>query len=103
MFTQQIENIFHVLGRHIFNLLILNEKGVFSMRVKICSIMLFLLLASGTLCFGTAEKAEAAPFAFAPDPQYTFKNALDGDSVIHDFIIQNKGTAELKIERVQTG
>ena len=73
------------------------------MRVKICSIMLFLLMVSGTLCFGADEAAKELPFAFAPEPEYKFTSALDGDEVIHDFILQNKGTAELKIERVQTG
>jgi hypothetical protein len=65
--------------------------------------MLILLMASGTLCFGAAEEAKDVPVAFAPEAEYKFTSALDGDEVVHDFIILNKGTAELKIERVQTG
>ena len=89
------------------------------MKFKTCLIIIALLLFSGGFCFGAAdekagEKTETAkqeitedakdgPVVFAPEPVFTFESALDGDQVLHDFVIENKGTAELKIERVKTG
>ena len=32
-----------------------------------------------------------------------FSEVLDGTNVVHDFVIQNKGTATLKVDRVKTG
>lgn len=89
------------------------------MRIKTCLTIIALLLFTGALCFGAAdeqnkEKKETtkkeisgdvknAPAVFAPEPVFTFESALDGDQVLHDFVMENKGTAELKIERVKTG
>jgi hypothetical protein len=38
-----------------------------------------------------------------PESRYTFPTVLDGTEVTHDFVIQNKGDAELVIEKVRTG
>lgn len=42
-------------------------------------------------------KAEAAQSTFQFDP------ILEGEEVVHDFILRNTGTAELVIENVKTG
>jgi len=34
---------------------------------------------------------------------YKFDPVLEGTEITHDFIVQNKGTAPLKIETVRTG
>lgn len=50
------------------------------------------------------EKAHvAAPLAHVPQKKFTFPSTLDGANVVHDFIIQNKGDAPLKITKVRTG
>ncbi len=43
------------------------------------------------------------PLAFFPVNKYEFEPVVDGTHVLKDFILQNKGTAELKVERVKTG
>ena len=40
---------------------------------------------------------------FFPEPSYQFDSAVDGSDVLHDFVIMNKGTDILKVEKVKTG
>ena len=54
-----------------------------------------------TVCFGTED--QSSPTAFFPETSYQFAPVLDGGKVVHEFILQNKGTATLKVERVKTG
>ncbi len=49
-----------------------------------------------------AAKDESAPVAFFPEKIFEFAPVLGGKEVIHDFVIQNKGGALLKIEKVKT-
>ncbi len=51
----------------------------------------------------TAEADPAAPVAYIPQKVFSFPSTMDGASVVHDFIIQNKGDAPLKITKVRTG
>ena len=44
-----------------------------------------------------------APAVFFPETDYAFDPVVDGVSVIHDFVVYNKGDGLLKIERVRTG
>ena len=43
------------------------------------------------------------PVAFLPEQIFEFEPVLEGAVVIHDFIIENKGTAPLVIHKVRTG
>ena len=52
---------------------------------------------------GLATEDQARPSAFFPETRYECSAVLDGTKVVHDFVIQNKGTATLKVERVKTG
>jgi hypothetical protein len=72
------------------------------MKSKPVLLMFLLVVLSAGLCFGSSEQGKK-PIAFAPEPVFEFQPVLDGDEVIHDFIIKNTGTDELKIDRVQTG
>jgi hypothetical protein len=51
----------------------------------------------------TAENGTPAPAAFAPEAIYEFDPVLDGEEIVHDFVIQNRGNAELNITKVRTG
>lgn len=51
--------------------------------------------------FGAQDPS--SPSAFFPETSYEFPAVLDGAKVEHEYIIQNKGTATLKVERVKTG
>lgn len=47
--------------------------------------------------------AGKGPEAVLPQPEYDFGTALEGNTVVHDFVIQNKGDEPLIIHRVRTG
>jgi hypothetical protein len=50
----------------------------------------------------TANGAENSSEAFIQDTDYEFSMVLDGSKITHEFVIQNKGDAILKIEKVKT-
>ncbi|MBW2569319.1 MAG: hypothetical protein JRD93_12665 [Deltaproteobacteria bacterium] len=52
---------------------------------------------------GSEKETQKFPSIYVPSGIYEFKPVLEGDEVIHDYILQNKGTAPLKIERVKAG
>ena len=70
-------------------------KGLSAFTVTI-GIMLF-------TSFGFSARADSEPSAFFPQTLYEFSAVLDGAEVVHEFVIQNKGAAPLKIEKVSTG
>ncbi len=43
------------------------------------------------------------PVVFFPQTRYEFAPVLDGEKVVHDFVIQNKGSQTLSVQRVKTG
>jgi hypothetical protein len=59
------------------------------------------LTLSAAVGFGTQD--DAGPKAFFPQTRYEFPPVLDGEKVMHEFVVQNKGKATLNIERVKTG
>ncbi len=74
------------------------------MRLKITLIsILFFMIPALVFSAEATDSKTPAPKAFAPEPVHIFKQVLDGKKVKYDFIIQNKGDADLKIERVKTG
>ena len=68
------------------------------------SAVLFLTLFAA-VCFGSQNQStpQPSPTAVFPETSYEFPAVLDGAKVVHEFVIQNKGTAPLKVERVKTG
>jgi hypothetical protein len=51
----------------------------------------------------TVEAQTTAPEAFLPEAQHQFGTVVEGEIVRHDFILLNKGNADLKIEKIKTG
>ncbi len=72
------------------------------MKVKTILLLVLALFMTAGACYAE-ESADGTPTAVAPDPVYEFKPVLEGEEVVNDFVIQNKGTAPLRIERVKTG
>jgi len=52
---------------------------------------------------GQENQSGPVPAAVFPEPVYEFPLIVEGLKVSHTFIVQNKGTVELKIQRVRTG
>ena len=67
------------------------------------AISVFCILISSAVSFGAEENTLQAPFAFVPELLHEFAPVLDGVQILNDFIIQNKGTAPLNIEKVKSG
>ena len=75
------------------------------MRLKIifAFALAFYVLFFATGSFGAQDKNLLSPTAFLPETQYAFTPVLEGAEVLHDFILQNKGTAPLEVKKVRTG
>jgi hypothetical protein len=61
------------------------------------------LLAAVAALAAEAPRADVRPLAVVSAPTFTFEPVWDGEVVEHDFIIQNRGTADLEIQKVNTG
>ena len=74
-------------------------------------IAIFGLLAAVVMGWGVSPPAAAqtlagagdAPAVFFPEKAFEFAPVIDGVSVVHDFVVFNKGTAPLQISNVRTG
>ncbi|MDL2123950.1 MAG: DUF1573 domain-containing protein [Deltaproteobacteria bacterium] len=75
--------------------------------MKIKNLFFFFLLFSLILNLNVSIKAEdnvnTYPSAYLPVDNYEFGPVVEGAEIDHQFIIQNKGTAPLNIEKVKTG
>jgi len=63
----------------------------------------FVILFFQTGSFGAEDTPPNSPSVFVPENRFKFDPVLDGTEITHDFIVQNKGTAPLKIEKVRSG
>jgi hypothetical protein len=66
-------------------------------------IALAITLALAFLVPGAVAQDDGSPVVFFPQTRYEFSPVLDGDKVVHEFVIQNKGTRILNVQRVKTG
>ncbi|MFZ7128215.1 MAG: hypothetical protein ACOWWM_18835 [Desulfobacterales bacterium] len=67
-------------------------------------VKILLMIASAALMAGlTASMASgAAPSARIPEPVFSFEPVIEGEHVVHDFVIRNEGDAPLRIHKVGT-
>jgi hypothetical protein len=73
------------------------------MRVRAVAAFSVALTLTVCVALGYGAQDEAHPSAFFPATSYEFSSVLEGNTVMHEFVIQNKGNAPLKVERVKTG
>jgi hypothetical protein len=76
-------------------------KGEISMKFGYLWMILIVLIPLSAFPQETEEPG--SPSVFVPAPSFQFDPVVSGKSVNHDYIIQNKGSAELKITSVKTG
>jgi len=67
----------------------------------------FLIAATCVFLMGAASRADTTttpqiPAAFLPITTFNFPEVVEGTEVVHDFIILNKGTGTLNIQKVET-
>ena len=72
-------------------------KNLFSLFI------LFFLILNLNASLKAEDNVNTYPSAYLPVNNYEFDPVLEGDEIAHYFIIQNKGTAPLNIEKVKTG
>ncbi len=72
------------------------------MKYKIF-VMLTVAIFLGGNAIGAEKKTPTSPSALIAQPEYEFEPVVDGTQVIHDYVIQNKGTETLEIQKVKTG
>jgi hypothetical protein len=69
----------------------------------------FLIFSGLGLLFGVsgtpvyAQQSAIAPSAFVAESRYEFSPVIEGQSVSHNYILENRGDAPLFIERIVTG
>jgi hypothetical protein len=72
------------------------------MKLKIIIVLVFAIFLAGN-AIGAEVSPPASPAAFIAQPAYTFEPVADGTQVMHDYVIQNRGTKTLEIQKVKTG
>ena len=65
-----------------------------------CSFFLFCLM---VMASGAQNEVKGSPSVVFPDPGYEFDAVFEGIDVVHDFVVQNNGTATLDIQKVSAG
>ena len=70
-------------------------------RILTLSVLILILTLFAAVSFGVQDDSQ--PSAHFPETIYEFTPVLDGDKVVHEFVIQNRGNATLKVDRVKTG
>ena len=66
----------------------------------LCLALVWAMVLPGAAATQTDVKA---PRIVIPEPVYNFKTVVEGEAVIHKFIIQNKGDVPLNIQKIHTG
>lgn len=70
--------------------------------MNICGWALLFVLVPFSV-FGQSIDNPGTPSLYVPEPLFQFEPVVSGQKVTHDYIVQNKGTAELEITSVKTG
>ena len=65
-----------------------------------CSFFVLCLVA---MAFGAPDEVKGSPSLVFPESVYEFDTVFEGVSVVHDFIVQNRGTSTLDIKRASGG
>lgn len=63
------------------------------------------VLVAAVLASPVSAETDGAPAASvgAGGPEHHFATVVEGTTVVHDFVLENRGTAELEINKVKTG
>jgi hypothetical protein len=77
-------------------------------RLRNVVVMLMMTLMGIAFQLGSVNRvlgddAVKGPSAYLPESLYEFSGVMEGDSVFHDFVIQNRGDAPLVIVKVRAG
>ena len=71
------------------------------MKVKLVALLIVTILL-GSNAIGAKEETPVSSSALIIQPIFEFAPVVDGTEVVHDYIIQNKGSSTLEIQKVKT-
>ncbi len=77
------------------------QKKNFFALVQI--VIMISVMGALTVVYADEGADEGVPSAFVEGISYDFGTVLERINVIHDFVIKNKGDADLEIVKVRTG
>jgi len=77
------------------------KYGKILMRIKIFFLLLFSFFLLVISSYGAMKESKGTPSAVIVSSKYEFPPVFEGVRVVHDFIIQNKGSAVLEIKSVK--
>jgi hypothetical protein len=73
------------------------------MKEKVLGLFKIMVMAaiilSGTMLQATETQSDSEPVAYVPETVFISPDTVDGTNIVHDFIIQNNGTAVLNIHK----
>ncbi|MBF0243222.1 MAG: hypothetical protein HQK64_12200 [Desulfamplus sp.] len=77
-------------------------------KIFVCYLLFFMFAALPAFSADTTPEQNKqgdlkSPSVFFPEPVYQFTSSVEGEDILHDFVIMNKGTDILKVEKVKTG
>jgi hypothetical protein len=82
----------------------LDENNEDSYMRPINSILIAIFFSVVSLAsLSLAEEAVDSPAAYFPETAYTFQPVVSGTVISHAYVVQNRGTAVLEIQKVDTG
>ncbi len=73
------------------------------LKVVYLVISIFSILFLSHTSLSTEDNIQKEASAYFPETKYEFDPVVDGEKIVHDFIIQNKGNAPLQIIKVKSG
>lgn len=71
--------------------------------MKIGYYLMVLIVFGCMVTLSLAADNQDVPALFVAEPEFRFDPVVSGQSIIHDYILQNKGTANLEITSIKTG
>ncbi len=69
---------------------------------RILSILIALCITAAPLFVRAADQG-GEPEALLPETVYEFQPVVEGSEVVHEFVIQNRGRAELSVLKLKSG
>jgi hypothetical protein len=76
-------------------------KGL-KIDLLLAGILLVLIFSASTPYAAESLAAGPGPVAVMPETSFEFPSAVEGDAITHDFIIQNRGNADLSVIKIKT-
>ena len=70
-------------------------------RILPVVVVCYLLFCVTGFCWA-GQETTGSPIAYFPEKNYIFDPVVDGTEIIHDYILQNKGSETLLVEKVTT-